>query len=182
MSLQRTPVSGAIVKQKIPFSTASFVAFAAGDYALPPLPSPMTATIQAVVATGAPALAFAAYAIRMQDDGAVVSLEIKNRVASGVAADVVKYRIVKIPASADFSLALAPVPSNGSVFLAPTQLVLDVANTDTTQHRAAIAINNAGIAAFSDGDYLVVLATIPVGGLMASPAAVDAQLEFFTVR
>jgi hypothetical protein len=180
MSLQRTPVSGAIVKQRIPFSTAGFAAFVAGDYALPPLPSPMTATIQAVAANN---LSFATYAVRMQDDGAVVSLEIKNRVPSGVAADVVKYRIVKIPAATLFGgPALVPVPSAGSVFLAPTQLVLDVANTDVSQHRAAIAINDSASASFADGDYLVILATIPVGGLTASPAAVDAQLEFFTVR
>jgi hypothetical protein len=182
MSLQRTPVSGAIVKQKIPFSASLFAAFAAEDYALPPLPSPLSGLIPAALASGAPALTLAGFAVRMQDDGAVVSLEIKNRVASGVAADVVKYRVLKLPASTDFTLALTPVPSNGSIFLAPTQLVLDVANTSTAQNRAAIAINDSASAAFSDGDYLVILATIPLAGLTVSPIAVDGQIEFFTVR
>jgi hypothetical protein len=178
MSLQRTPVSGAIVKQRISIATASFTAFIAGDYSLPPLPAPLPTTL----AIAANSLSFALYAVRMQDDGAVVSLEIKNRIASGVAADVVKYRVVKIPANANFTAALTPVPTGGSVFLAPTQLVLDVANTDVTQNRAAVAINDAAAAAFKDGDYLVVMATIPLLGLTASPAGVDAQIEFFTVR
>jgi len=180
MSLQRTPVSGAIVKQRLSLATTSFIganpiAVPAGTYVLPPLVAPYGGTTPQAQLAGS--LVYAAFAVRMQDDGAVVAIEVKNRVTNGVAADVVTYKVAKILSTQDFTLPVVPV------ILAPGDLELDVANTDPLQKRAAIPINDAAAGSYLDGDYLVLLAVVPAGpGLTIAPAVVDAQIEFFTSR
>jgi hypothetical protein len=185
MSLQRTPVSGAIVKQVLHFATFEYSAIIAGQYALPPIVSPYAgATIQ-----GEPAniLSLPAYAVRMQNDGAVVSITAKNRVPIGTPADVIAYQVAKLRADTDFTSVLTPIPAGGSVFLGtslvgPDSLKVLLANSSTLAVKSSIAINDAARGGFLAGDYLLLVGTIPFGGLATNPSAVDVEVEFFETR
>jgi len=182
MSLKRTPSSGAIVREVMHFGSVGMVAFVAGDYAVPPNVAP-GATNQ--ITTAMNAITRAIWAVRMQNDGAVVGITAKNRTATGAdPTDLVTYEVVKILAS-DVGFA-TPIVLGGSTvpFVpAPGSLKATIANTSTTAVKGALAVNDAASGSYLAGDYLIVQAVITkVGGLSVAPGAVDVELEFVEAR
>ncbi len=190
MSLQRTPSSGAIVKNLLRFGSVGFDASLGAAPFAPSTPAPpgTTYTMPPNITPGASpkqvlaanALSFAIFGARMQFDGAIVRITVKNRTPTGLASDIIKYNVGKLPANQDFSaplnltiLAPAPGPNGPN-----DSLEVDVPNTDITSKTSSIAINNASRGAFLAGDYIVIVMS-NAAALSAAPGAIDCELEYF---
>lgn len=192
MSLQRTPSSGAIVKELLRFGSLGFdpsvgiapfppsVPLPPGQtYTMPPNITPGASTAQILEANG---LSFALFGVRMQFDGAIVRITVKNRTPTGLASDIIKYNVGKLPADTVFSasvltiLAPAPGPNGPS-----DSLEVDVPNTDLTVKTSAIAVNNSSRGAFLAGDYIVIVMS-NAAPLSAAPGAIDCELEYFSTH